>query len=54
MPSQIELLTDGAWAPAASGRSIAVPNPATNEEIGRLAHSETDELRRTSGGAHPR
>ncbi|MFT3791215.1 MAG: NAD-dependent succinate-semialdehyde dehydrogenase [Rudaea sp.] len=39
-----QLLIDGAWRQALSGNSIAVFNPATHEEIGRVAHAEKADL----------
>jgi succinate-semialdehyde dehydrogenase/glutarate-semialdehyde dehydrogenase len=35
---------DGAWRPAASGRTIAVINPATEERIGTVAHADRTDL----------
>ena len=35
---------DGAWRPAASGRTIAVINPATEERIGTVAHADRSDL----------
>ena len=41
-----QLFIDGAWCAAASGRTMAVMNPATGKEIGRLAHAEKADLDR--------
>lgn len=35
---------DGAWRPAASDRTIAVINPATEERIGTVAHADRTDL----------
>ena len=40
------LLIDGKWGPAASGRTIPVLNPATEEQIGTVAHAGTEDLDR--------
>ena len=42
--SDVQLLIDGAWRPAASGKTIAVLNPATGEQIGTVAHAEKADL----------
>ena len=39
-----ELLIDGQWRPAADGRTLPVFNPATGEEIGRVAHAGRADL----------
>jgi succinate-semialdehyde dehydrogenase / glutarate-semialdehyde dehydrogenase len=44
MYSDIQLLIDGAWRPAVSGKTLAVLNPATGEEIGKVAHAEKADL----------
>ena len=44
MYPNIELLIDGAWRPAASGRTMDVINPATEEVLGPLAHAGIDDL----------
>ena len=41
-----QLFIDGAWAPAASGRTLPVVNPATGEQIGTVAHAESADLDR--------
>ena len=38
------LLIDGEWRPAGDGRSIPVVNPATDEQIGTVAHASTADL----------
>ena len=38
------LFLDGRWTPAAQERTIAVLNPATNEEIGRVAQAGSADL----------
>jgi len=45
-PADIQLFLDGAWCAAASGRTLAVVNPATGAPIGRLAHADTPDLDR--------
>ncbi len=39
-----ELLIDGQWRPAASGKTIPVLNPATGQQIGTVAHAERHDL----------
>jgi succinate-semialdehyde dehydrogenase/glutarate-semialdehyde dehydrogenase len=34
-----QLFINGQWQDAADGRTLAVFNPATGEEIGRVAHA---------------
>ena len=41
-----QLFIDGAWAPAASGRTLPVVNPASGEQIGTVAHAERADLDR--------
>jgi succinate-semialdehyde dehydrogenase/glutarate-semialdehyde dehydrogenase len=41
-----QLLIDGQWCDAADGRSLAVVNPATGAEIGRVAHASKADLDR--------
>jgi succinate-semialdehyde dehydrogenase/glutarate-semialdehyde dehydrogenase len=38
------LFIGGTWRDAADGRTLAVRNPATGEEIGRVAHAGRDDL----------
>jgi succinate-semialdehyde dehydrogenase/glutarate-semialdehyde dehydrogenase len=40
------LYINGAWGPAASGRTLPVVNPATGGEIGSVAHAERADLDR--------
>jgi len=42
----ISLFIDGAWCPAAAGRTIPVMSPATGEPIGTVAHAERADLDR--------
>ncbi len=42
----VELLIGNTWAPAASGRTLPVRNPATGETIGTLAHADIADLDR--------
>ena len=44
MYSDVQLFIDGAWKPAASGKTLAVLNPATGEPIGTVAHAEKADL----------
>ena len=46
-----QLLIDGKWGPAASGRTIPVLNPATEEQIGTVAHAGTEDLDRSLAAA---
>jgi len=46
-----QLLIDGKWGPAASGRTIPVLNPATEEQIGTVAHAGTEDLDRALAAA---
>lgn len=39
-----QLFIDGTWRPAQDGRSLAVLNPATGAEIGRVAHAGIADL----------
>ena len=49
--SDVQLLIDGAWAPAAAGRTLPVVNPATGEPIGTVAHAEIPDLDRALAAA---
>ena len=42
--SDVQLFIDGAWRPAASGKTLAVLNPATGEQIGTVSHAEKADL----------
>jgi succinate-semialdehyde dehydrogenase/glutarate-semialdehyde dehydrogenase len=44
MYAHIDLFIDGAWRPAAGGKTLTVLNPATGEAIGTVAHAETADL----------
>ena len=41
-----QLFINGEWQDAADGKSLAVFNPATGKEIGRVAHAATADLDR--------
>ena len=47
-----QLYIDGQWQDAADGRTIAVYNPATGKEIGRVAHAGIAELDLALAAAH--
>jgi succinate-semialdehyde dehydrogenase/glutarate-semialdehyde dehydrogenase len=40
----VQLYIDGKWRPAASGRTIPVINPATEENVGTVAHADRSDL----------
>ena len=42
----VQLFIDGKWRPAASGKTIPVLNPATEERVGTVAHAERADLDR--------
>jgi succinate-semialdehyde dehydrogenase/glutarate-semialdehyde dehydrogenase len=46
-----QLLIDGQWCDAADGRTLAVVNPATGLEIGRVAHAGIADLDRALAAA---
>jgi succinate-semialdehyde dehydrogenase/glutarate-semialdehyde dehydrogenase len=46
-----QLFIDGQWQDAADGRTLAVFNPATGKEIGRVAHASTADLDRALAAA---
>lgn len=46
-----QLLIDGQWQPAASGKTTPVHNPATGEVIGQLAHAGKEDLDRALAAA---
>ncbi|MET0238739.1 MAG: NAD-dependent succinate-semialdehyde dehydrogenase [Sphingobium sp.] len=46
-----QLFIDGEWQDAADGRSLAVLNPATGQEIGRVAHAGRADLDRALAAA---
>ena len=43
---------DGAWAPADSGKTLAVTDPATGEQLGTIPNMGTDETRRAIEAAN--
>ena len=49
--SDVQLLIDGNWGPAQSGKTLAVVNPATGETIGQLAHAQPPDLDRALAAA---
>ena len=49
--SDVQLFIDGAWRPAASGKTLTVLNPATGEQIGTVAHAEKADLDAALGAA---
>lgn len=46
MYPNVQLLIDGAWCNAASGKTIPVVNPANGDQIGTVAHAERADLDR--------
>ena len=46
-----QLFIDGQWQDAADGRTLAVFNPATGKEIGRVAHAGKADLDRALAAA---
>jgi succinate-semialdehyde dehydrogenase/glutarate-semialdehyde dehydrogenase len=46
-----QLFIDGRWQDAADGRTLAVHNPATGQEIGRVAHADRADLDRALAAA---
>lgn len=46
-----QLLINGQWQPAASGKTMPVHNPATGEVIGQLAHAGKEDLDRALAAA---
>jgi len=51
MYADVSLHIDGAWVKAASGKTIPVINPATEEVIGKVAHAGRDDLDRALAAA---
>ena len=51
MYADTQLLIDGAWGPAQSGKTLPVLNPATGEQIGTVAHAERADLDRALASA---
>ena len=46
MYPNIQLYIDGTWGPAAAGETLPVPNPATGEVLGTVAHARPADLDR--------
>ena len=46
-----QLFINGQWQDASAGRTLAVVNPATGQEIGRVAHAGKDDLDRALAAA---
>ena len=46
MYPNVSLFIDGAWSPAAAGRTLPVVNPASGEVVGTVAHAERADLDR--------
>jgi acyl-CoA reductase-like NAD-dependent aldehyde dehydrogenase len=46
MYPSVSLFIDGAWSPAAAGRTLLVVNPASGEVVGTAAHAERADLDR--------
>ena len=46
-----QLFIDGQWCDAADGKTMAIVNPATGQEIGRLAHAGIADLDRAVAAA---
>src|SRR5580693_4246576 len=46
MYPSVSLFIDGAWSPAAAGRTLPVVNPASGEVVGMVAHAERADLDR--------
>jgi succinate-semialdehyde dehydrogenase / glutarate-semialdehyde dehydrogenase len=51
MYSDTSLYIDGAWSNSASGKTIAVLNPATGDPIGKVAHADRADLDRALAAA---
>ncbi|WP_119420709.1 NAD-dependent succinate-semialdehyde dehydrogenase [Desertibaculum subflavum] len=51
MYSDVSLHIDGAWVKGATGRTIPVLNPATEEQIGTVAHADKADLDRALAAA---
>ncbi|MBN8955012.1 MAG: NAD-dependent succinate-semialdehyde dehydrogenase [Rhizobiales bacterium] len=45
------LFIDGAWSPAASGKTLEVLSPATGESVGKVAHADKADLDRALASA---
>src|SRR5919198_1119484 len=46
MYSDTQLYIDGSWGKAEAGRTLPVLNPASGDEIGKVAHADTGDLER--------
>ena len=46
MYPEVQLFIDGAWMPAAGGRTLPIVNPASGDSIGKLAHAGRADLDR--------
>jgi succinate-semialdehyde dehydrogenase/glutarate-semialdehyde dehydrogenase len=51
MYPNISLFIDGAWVPAAAGRTLPVVSPASGEAIGTTAHAGRPDLDRAPEAA---
>lgn len=51
MYPEVSLYIDGSWTKGAGGKTIPVLNPATGEEIGKVAHAEKADLDRALAAA---
>ncbi len=47
----VQMHIDGKWRPAATGRTLTVINPATEEPIGTVPHADRSGPRRGAGAA---
>jgi succinate-semialdehyde dehydrogenase / glutarate-semialdehyde dehydrogenase len=50
-PALVQLLIDQQWCEAQAGKTLPIVNPATGQEIGRLAHAEHADLDRALAAA---
>jgi succinate-semialdehyde dehydrogenase/glutarate-semialdehyde dehydrogenase len=51
MYPEVQLFIDNAWTKGAGGKTLPVLNPATGEEIGKVAHAEKADLDRALAAA---
>ena len=51
MYDDVSLMIDGAWCSGKSGQTMAILNPATSAEIGKLACAEEADLERATEAA---
>ncbi|MEK9910641.1 MAG: aldehyde dehydrogenase family protein, partial [Candidatus Puniceispirillum sp.] len=51
MYPEVQLYIDNAWTKGAGGKTLPVLNPATGEEIGKVAHAEKADLDRALAAA---